>query len=183
MRQRMILMLLITLPCVGLDQWSKMQATAHLAGKPAQVYFEGILRLQYALNPGAWGSLGASLPDPVRKAVFTLGVGAVLAVLAVYILRNQHSKLMTSALSLVLAGGLGNLIDRALYGHVVDFLYLGYAGISWMHTNIFNVADVAIMAGAGLLLLHALTEGRKPEPGSDGAEVSELESSQEPAQK
>jgi len=161
MRERFLWMLLICLPFVGADQFTKMQATAHLMGKPAMSFWDDTVRLQYALNPGAWGSLGSQLPDPIRKLVFTVGVGLILAVLMGYIIKTTQPLIVTIALSLVLAGGLGNLIDRALYGHVVDFMYIGFKGISWMHTNIFNVADVAIMIGGGLLLFHAFQPGPK----------------------
>ncbi|MGV3524075.1 MAG: signal peptidase II [Candidatus Sericytochromatia bacterium] len=153
MRQRLLIVILICLPCVLSDQLSKAWATAQLMNQPGQSFWGGILRLEYALNPGAWGSLGAQLPDPLRKAVFTLGVGAMLVALLVYTLRQPHNKTVTAALGFVLAGGIGNLIDRALNGHVVDFLYLGVPGSSWLHTNIFNLADVYIMLGAGLMLL------------------------------
>jgi signal peptidase II len=177
MRDRILWLLLICLPFVGADQFTKMQATAHLMGKPAMSFWDDTVRLQYALNPGAWGSLGSQLPDPIRKLVFTVGVGLILAVLMVYIIRTAQPLIVTIALSLVLAGGLGNLIDRALYGHVVDFMYIGFKGISWMHTNIFNVADVAIMIGGGLLLFHAFQPGARenatektPEKTSDKAQ-------------
>lgn len=159
MRDRFLWILLICVPCVGLDQFTKMQATAHLMGRPAMSFWDDTFRLQYAVNPGAWGSLGSQLPDPIRKLVFTIGVGLILAVLMGYIIRTAQPRIVTIALSLVLAGGLGNLIDRALYGQVVDFMYMGLKSISWMHTNIFNVADVAIMIGGGLLLYHAFQPG------------------------
>jgi signal peptidase II len=162
MRNRFLIMLLICLPCVGLDQWTKMQATAaHLAGKLPMSFWGDSARVQYALNTGAWGSLGSQLPDSMRKLVFTVGVGIILAALMIYIVREAQPKIVTVALSLVLAGGLGNLIDRALYGHVVDFMYLSIQAVSWMHTNIFNVADVAIMVGGGLLLYHAFMPAKK----------------------
>lgn len=174
MRQRLLIVLLICLPCVLSDQLSKAWATAQLMNQPGRSFWGGVLRLEYALNPGAWGSLGAQLPDPVRKLVFTLGVGAMLVGLLIYTLRQPHSKAVTAALGLVLAGGVGNLIDRALNGHVVDFLYLGLPGSSWLHTNIFNLADVYIMLGAGLMLIQVF---QKPaEPASAVSPPSEAES-------
>ncbi|PKL77114.1 MAG: signal peptidase II [Candidatus Melainabacteria bacterium HGW-Melainabacteria-1] len=162
MKSRFLIMMLICLPCVGCDQLTKYQATAHLAGKGTLSFFGDVLRLHYALNPGAWGGLGDQLPLPLRKLVFTIGVGLFLAILTWYILSKAQPTLITVGLSFILAGGIGNLIDRALYGHVVDFLYIGLegvTGISWLHTNVFNVADMAIMAGAALLLIQAF----KPE--------------------
>ena len=99
----------------------------------------------------------------------------ILLALAVYTVRQQETKGVTAALSLILAGGLGNLIDRALYGHVVDFLYLGLPGVRWLQTNIFNIADVAIMAGVGMMLVFAFKPPAKPvEPEADaGSEISD----------
>jgi len=67
---------------------------------------------------------------------------------------------MALALSLVLGGAVGNLIDRVLYGYVIDFIDVYYA--SW-HWPTFNVADSAITAGAALLLLDAFTSHKKDE--------------------
>lgn len=156
MKSRLILMLLVCLPSVVLDQLTKSLATTYLMGRPGLSFFGNIVRLQYALNPGAWGGIGEKLPEATRKIVFTVGVGIFLAALAWYILKHAHPMLVSLGLSLILSGGLGNLVDRALYGHVVDFMYIGVDAISWMHTNIFNVADMAIMAGGAMLLIHAL---------------------------
>lgn len=172
MKTRLMTLLLVSIPCVVIDQASKYWATATLKDQPGQSYLDGIFRMQYALNPGAWGGIGDSLPLPMRKLVFTIGVGIFLAILTWYILSKVHPKLVTLGLSFILAGGIGNLIDRALYGHVVDFLYLGYEPIGWLHTNIFNVADMAIMAGGGILLVHALTH-REPEAKPDQAPAAE----------
>lgn len=160
-------MLLVCIPSVVLDQVSKSLATTHLKDHPPLSFFGGILRLPYALNPGAWGGIGDQLPEATRKLVFTIGVGFFLALLGWYILRQVHPLIVTLGLSLILSGGIGNLIDRALYGHVVDFMYIGLdgvTGIPWFHTNIFNVADMAIMAGGAMLLIHALSPQPKQPP-------------------
>lgn len=164
MKSRLMLLLLVCTPSVILDQLTKQLATAHLMGKPGLTYFGTLFRLQYALNPGAWGGLGDNLPEATRKLVFTLGVGFFLALLTWYILKQAHPTIVVLGLSLILSGGIGNLIDRALYGHVVDFMYIGVDGVGWLHTNIFNVADMAIMAGGALLLVHALMPQPKPAP-------------------
>lgn len=184
MKTRFLIMLLICVPSVALDQWSKAWATAHLAGKPSLSFLGGIFRMYYALNPGAWGGLGGMLPEATRKWIFTIGVGFFLVLLTWYILKQEHNRLMTVGLSLILSGGIGNLIDRALYGHVVDFLYLGYDPIGWLHTNIFNVADMAIMAGGALMLIYALS-GHEPKAAkaklkAQQDSVVELETQQEP---
>lgn len=62
-------------------------------------------------------------------------------------------------LSLILGGAVGNLIDRVLYGEVIDFVQIGFRGKYW---PVFNVADMAVTIGAALLILHALRSQRAP---------------------
>jgi signal peptidase II len=85
--------------------------------------------------------------------VFTVATGFALLALAVLAIRDRFAGPSTVGLVLFLAGGSSNWIDRVLHGHVVDFLNLGIGPI---RTGIFNAADVAIMAGAGLVAIRAL---------------------------
>ncbi len=85
----------------------------------------------------------------------------VVIVLTAWLYHLQKNQLrMALALSLVLGGAVGNLIDRVLYGYVIDFIDVYYA--SW-HWPTFNVADSAITLGAALLLLDAFTSHKKDE--------------------
>jgi signal peptidase II len=70
---------------------------------------------------------------------------------------------MALALALILGGALGNLVDRLLYGHVIDFIDLYYGDWHW---PTFNIADSAITLGAALLLLDAFAGHREKVPGS-----------------
>ncbi len=95
-------------------------------------------------------TLGASLPAQWRTAAFTIASGAGLAAILMYGLLapgcGWHPVL---ALSLFCGGGLGNLADRLIHdGYVTDFLNIG---LGPLRTGIFNVADVALMAGCLLL--------------------------------
>ncbi len=174
MKNRLFILLLICFPNVLLDQLSKQWATQNLKHLTHPLsYFDNLVRLQYAINPGAWGGMGGMLPETMRKIVFTVLVGIFLAILTWYILSKEHPKMLTIGLSFILAGGLGNLIDRALYGYVVDFMYIGYDPIGWLHTNIFNVADMAIMAGGAILLILAFPMSEK----ASGKESSTAEAS------
>jgi signal peptidase II len=77
-----------------------------------------------------------------------------------YTITSQELKTyMVASYCMVIAGGVGNLIDRALYGYVVDFLWMGIPG--GIGTNIFNVADVAIMFGVITLIVAHFTIERK----------------------
>jgi len=103
--------------------------------------------------------MGASLPAAWRQAIFLVGPGGALLTLLGYVLCSRSlSPSSRLGLSLVLAGGVGNLVDRIRYdGVVVDFLNVG---IGPLRTAIFNVADLAILAGALVLMAGSLSAQR-----------------------
>ncbi|MEZ4674912.1 MAG: signal peptidase II [Caldilineaceae bacterium] len=161
--KRIGILCFILLSCVGCDQATKMIARQELATAPMQEYGNGFFRLLYAENPGAFLSLGASLHPDLRFWVFTVFVALLLSGLSWFAIRYiQKAPLpFVVAVALIAGGGLGNLIDRLLYdGHVVDFMQVGY---SPLRTGVFNVADMAIMAGTGLMFIYAWRE-RQEEP-------------------
>ena len=90
---------------------------------------------------------------------FFTGLGSAAALLMVWLLKKHAGqKLFGFAIACVLGGAVGNLIDRVLYGYVVDFLDFHYAGI---HFPAFNVADSAITLGAACLILDELLRVRR----------------------
>lgn len=90
---------------------------------------------------------------------FFVGLGFVASAFIVWMLRTQgHQKLFAWALSLILGGAIGNVIDRLVHGHVIDFLDLHWRG--W-HFPAFNVADAAITVGAALLIFDELRRVRR----------------------
>jgi len=144
---RYSLALLLLVSCIGCDQATKQLAVHTLQGSPPQSFLADTFRLEFALNPGGFLSIGSGLPDNVRQAIF-IGFNACMMLgLGGYLLlkRNLPWILFTSIL-LILAGGIGNLIDRiGNDGLVIDFLNLGIGPI---RTGVFNVADIAVTAGA-----------------------------------
>jgi len=163
---------LVLLACIGCDQLTKAIAKTYLPRDEAWSYLGDTLRLQLAHNYGAFLSLGDSLPPGWRQALLSAGVGVVLFGLLVYLLgwKNMNPRNVVP-LSLILAGGLGNLIDRIAYGgYVVDFVNLG---IGPVRTGVFNVADVAIMAGVVWLLLVDMLRRPPPPPSPAIAEEGE----------
>lgn len=148
----MIFFLVASLGCVGCDQLTKELARDLLANAPPTTYAFGTVELSYAENPGAFLSLGAALPGPLRKLAFIFAVPLVLVVLCATFLRQKNLTLLEGgALGLVVGGGLGNWLDRILRdGTVTDFLCVG---VGPLRTGIFNFADVAIMGGLGMLIL------------------------------
>ena len=149
---RFIIVTLTLLGCVGCDQVSKSAARAFLEAGAIQSLFADSLRLQLVENPGSFLSLGASLPEPVRFALLTAAVSVLLiALVCVALFSRRLGPKGFIALALVAGGGIGNLIDRLIHdGRVTDFLNIG---IGSLRTGIFNLADMAILAGAFLLFL------------------------------
>jgi signal peptidase II len=149
---------------VALDQASKAVALDRLpAGVPVSVV-DGLLSLTLVLNPGLAFGLLATLPKPWRWLVVVLSLVA-LAVLARVALRVLPAGGWAGrlAVGLIFGGAVGNLIDRARFGAVVDFVDVHWRGWHW---PAFNVADSAISVGVALLALRMLTErtpiGRRP---------------------
>jgi signal peptidase II len=138
--------------CVGCDQVSKSAARALLASGVAESYLGDALRLQLVENPGSFLSLGASLPEQLRFALFTAAVAVLLlGLVGAALFAKRLGPWRFTALALVAGGGISNLIDRLMNdGRVTDFLNVG---IGSLRTGIFNVADMAILLGALLLIL------------------------------
>lgn len=112
-------------------------------------YWGDTFRLVLAENSGAFLSLGSSLSETARFFIFTVGIGILmLAGLVLLFRKKKLSQLETIAYSLVLSGGVGNLIDRGMKSTVTDFMNIGIGSI---RTGVFNIADMGIMLGVGIL--------------------------------
>jgi len=131
---------------VALDQVTKLIAIATLQDAPPQIFMGDLFRLQYAENQGAFLSLGANLSDSARfwlLTVFNVGIVGVMSYLLVF--RRPGHPAVAIALTCIIAGGTGNLIDRVFRdGIVIDFMNVG---IGSLRSGIFNIADLAIVAG------------------------------------
>ena len=144
--------------CVGCDQGTKYVAKHFLEGRQTLSYLGDFFRLSYTENRGAFLSLGAGLPENIRQAVFVVLVSIFLLGFLFFVIRNQglNSWVVLSS-ALIIGGGLGNLIDRIInQGVVIDFMNIGIGSI---RTGIFNVADLAIMAG---IFIFAVFYAKKP---------------------
>lgn len=163
-RSRWILPALVFFSCLGCDQWTKRLATEHLKQIPPTPYLGDTLRIQYAENPGAFLGAGGGLPAEHRFWLLVVVNAVVLvAIPAVLAAKTDLGRTQMLAVALLLAGGIGNLLDRVFNGGlVIDFLNMG---IGPLRTGIFNVADMAIMAAFALLILQ---RGPKPEAVKDG---------------
>ena len=140
---------------IALDQWTKQQILDHFAFGESKPIWHGIFDLTYVRNTGAaFGFLADAHPE--FRIPFFILVPLIALVAIGYLFRTlpQTSRLLATALSLVVGGALGNLIDRLRLGFVVDFLDFHQASLG--HFPAFNVADSAICIGVGILMLDLL---------------------------
>jgi signal peptidase II len=152
-----IVLILVVMATIGCDRVTKHAATMMLSGSGGHSYFADTVRFGYVENPGGFLSLGANLPAIVRTAFFTIGTGALLLALGIVAVRRSREGWSALGLALFCAGGASNWIDRVARGSVVDFLNVGLGSV---RTGVFNVADVAIMVGAGIFVLAEFLKGR-----------------------
>lgn len=134
---------------MALDQWTKVLAVQHLSGKAPIIYFGGLFQFIYAENPGAFLGMGGELPQWIRFIVFGLFVLLGLIVMLWSLVKNKMSLTDLMAYSFILAGGIGNVIDRLSHdnGHVIDFMFMDFQISPYARTGVFNIADVAIVLG------------------------------------
>ena len=163
---RLVLLVAIA-ATIGCDRVTKQIAVTTLADAPTQSFLADTFRLEYAENAGAFLGLGGNWPPQVRTAVFGVGNALLLVALVVLARRSRWPARALVGVALFVAGGVSNLVDRIAYGVVIDFMNVGVGPV---RTGIFNVADMAIMLGAGLLALEGYrpgssTGGTRPETG------------------
>ncbi len=152
---KMLRWLILSVLVLVADQATKQWVLAAL--QPYEVIpVLPVLNLTLVFNEGAAFSFLATASGWQRWFFIALAV-VITAVLVGWLAKLQpHERITAAGLSLVAGGAVGNLVDRLLYGHVVDFLDFYWR--SW-HWPAFNVADSAITIGVALLLLEALRAG------------------------
>jgi len=157
---RWLIIVPMALVLVSADQITKVIAIHTLRGEPPIIFIGDLFRLQFAWNTGAFLSLGSTLPDAWRSLVITgLNVAILAGVLGFLLFKRQINPIFVWALGLILSGGIGNLIDRIIYnGRVADFLNVGIGGL---RSGIFNIADLAIVAGLLLVIYAEVRHGRE----------------------
>ena len=156
----------ITIPVILLDQATKLFVQAHMALYESIAIIPNYLDITYTLNPGAAFSMLADAPPWLRKMFLLSMACAAIIVLAVIIVRADRPSISSVAFALILGGAIGNLIDRAVRGRVIDFMRAHYYDLNY---PIFNVADSAISIGVALIILTAFfgsDDEPKPNPSS-----------------
>ena len=149
--KKAVVITLILCSCVGCDQVTKAIAQKHLATAQPIYLMGDLFRFQYIENTGAFLGMGAELPDAVRFWALIVFVGILLIGMLRFVWTSQEMSLVgIMGVLLIIGGGFSNLLDRILKGGaVIDFINVG---IGKVRTGIFNLADLAIMIGLGMLL-------------------------------
>ncbi len=154
---------------VGCDQMTKNLAKEHLMDGQVISYFNNFFVLKYAENTGAFLSLGNELSDTVSFWIFiVVPVLFLISLLVFVIIKSKGMNWMKLlGFALILAGGMGNIIDRILFDRrVTDFMILG---IQNLRTGIFNFADLYVSIGVVALII--LYWGEKEKPSEQKATV------------
>jgi signal peptidase II len=137
----------------------------HYRPTGAVVLSDDFFRLRYAENPGAAFGLFRTLPDQWRSPLFHLvSLGAVVLIASYFskLTGASNERWARWGLPLVLAGAVGNYLDRLARGFVIDFLEVHWREV-W-YWPAFNVADSAICVGVGLLVVDSFVRKEKPAP-------------------
>ena len=155
-RRLVLVIAVIAVVVVVLDQLTKLVVLDRLApGAPVPVV-PGLVALTLVMNPGLAFGLLAGVPPGWRWIVVPLSLLALLVLLRVALrILPTGGWRERSAIGLVFGGAVGNLIDRARFGAVVDFVDVHFRGYHW---PAFNVADSAITIGVAMLALAALAD-------------------------
>lgn len=189
-RKRLALLAIVIITGVSLDQSSKiwvqtslariLSVSSHTIGgtigsRSGPVYvpnrhivvIPGLFDLRYVENSAAAFSLTRSIPESVRMPLLiTVSSAAIIFFLWWYLTLQQASRFLLLSFCMVVAGAIGNLLDRARLGYVVDFLhfYAGFAGYPEVYWPTFNIADSLIVVGAFGILLHTFVGNRTSTP-------------------
>ena len=147
---------------VALDQATKMLVDHFMTLHESRLLVDGVLRLTYVQNRGAAFGILSDADLPYQSLLFAVVSLGALGAIAAYAWRlPARSALPQTALALIMGGALGNLIDRARLGYVIDFVDAYWGRHHW---PAFNVADSAISVGVVLLVIDILRHPQAVEP-------------------
>lgn len=151
------------------DQLTKWLAVINLKGEGSFPLWEGVFHLTYVENTGsAFGML-----KDHRWVFMSLSVVLIIGLLAFFVyFYKSLSPIMRCACSMIIAGGIGNMIDRVLVGYVVDFF-----DFTLIDFAVFNVADSFVCVGAGLFILWFILDSVKEEKAKKQKKLEEANAS------
>ena len=157
---KLLFIVFVLLAGCSADLCTKRFAEKNLKNKPSVCLVEGFLDLRYSENEGLSFSLLSSLPPKIRRPLLS-GLQLIsTAAVGLFLFFSRRKPFFTLLpLLLVLSGAFGNVLDRLRYGYVVDFIYFHVGkAFSW---PIFNIADILIAVGVGLMILQIFGQKEK----------------------
>lgn len=159
---RTLSIILLIAANIGCDQVSKSMAREQIEYHEQIEVVGRALMLTKVENKGAFLGMGSELPEWLKN-ILLLGLpGVVMIGIFVFLLiKPDLTKTTIAGLTFIVGGGIGNLYDRILYGEVTDFLHMDFGGV--FRTGIFNMADVSVMVGTGLILLESFKKEKPKE--------------------
>ncbi|MGM0204470.1 lipoprotein signal peptidase [Enterococcus sp. AZ187] len=159
MTRLLVVYFLISALLVGLDQWSKYLTVQNISLGETKEFIPGFLSLTHLRNTGAAWSLLE------RKMIFFYVITVIVSVVIIYLLIKNYKKSIwySVGLSFVLAGAIGNFIDRVRLGYVVDMLQTDF-----MNFPIFNVADSTLVVGVICIFIYLILDEKAAKEGKNG---------------
>ena len=160
--RRLLFVLAVMTVVVISDQWSKVVVRERIIAYEEIPVLGEYFILTRAENTGAFLSLGAEMGPIWRQILLVyLPVLTMLILVGYVVIKQDLPRGLVLALSLLAGGGVGNLIDRIRFGSVTDFFHID---LGFVRTGIFNVADMAITAGAIVMLFYSFRRPAKSDP-------------------
>ena len=157
-----LIYLVLTVLMVLSDYFTKALAVQHLKGIATMPVIKGVFHLTYCENTGGAFSIFSGNPYLLALVSSLL----IVAILVYIMLKKPKSHLLLVSLSMIVAGGTGNIIDRVVQGYVVDFFDFRIINFA-----VFNVADIFVCLGMALLVLYVfLSEKAEKKPQKEGFE-------------
>ena len=159
MTRLLVVYFLISALLVGLDQWSKYLTVQNISLGETKEFIPGFLSLTHLRNTGAAWSLLEG------KMIFFYVITVIVSVVIIYLLIKNYKKSIwySVGLSFVLAGAIGNFIDRVRLGYVVDMLQTDF-----MNFPIFNVSDSTLVVGVICIFIYLILDEKAAKEGKNG---------------
>ena len=159
MTRLLVVYFLISALLVGLDQWRKYLTVQNISLGETKEFIPGFLSLTHLRNTGAAWSLLEG------KMIFFYVITVIVSVVIIYLLIKNYKKSIwySVGLSFVLAGAIGNFIDRVRLGYVVDMLQTDF-----MNFPIFNVADSTLVVGVICIFIYLILDEKAAKEGKNG---------------
>lgn len=149
----------VSLLIIAFDQWTKHLIHTKFSWGESLPLIDSFFNLTYVRNSGAAFGLLHKAPPAFRDPFFLIvPLIALVVIFYLFTRLTREQQWTTTALSLIVGGAIGNLIDRIRFGYVIDFLDFHWKEI--YHYPAFNVADSCIVIGVGMMLIQSFFRGK-----------------------